>query len=85
MNELEIREKSAVIYEASQEIHINNQKDLDDVVEILKGVKQHRKKIVEYWKNAKTLANIVVSLSKRSVFSAKRRTQLNILKREITF
>lgn len=56
MNELEIKEKSATIYELSQEIHIRNQDDLKDVIEILQGVKQHREKIIEYWKTAKQSA-----------------------------
>ena len=36
MNELEIRKKSAKIYELSQEMYIRNQEDLSDVIEILK-------------------------------------------------
>lgn len=56
MNELEIKKKSATIYELSQEIHIRNQDDLKDVIEILQGVKQHREKIIEYWKTAKQSA-----------------------------
>lgn len=56
MKELEIKEKSATIYELSQEIHIQNQDDLKDVIEILHGVKQHREKIIEYWKTAKKSA-----------------------------
>ena len=56
MNELEIREKSEILYEASQEISIHNQKELKDVLEILKGIKRHRAKVVEYWYNTKGLA-----------------------------
>ncbi len=56
MNELEIKEKSATIHRLSQEIHIHNQENLIDVIEIFKGVKEHREKIVNYWKNAKESA-----------------------------
>ena len=56
MNELEIKEKSATIYELSQEMHIQNQEDLKNVIEILQGVRGHREKIVEYWKTAKESA-----------------------------
>ena len=56
MNELEIRRKSATIYELSQEMYIRNQDDLKDVIEILQGVKQHREKIIGYWKPAKQSA-----------------------------
>lgn len=53
MNELEIKEKSTVIYQMSQEVSIQNQSDLKRATEVLKGVKKHRKKIIEYWKTAK--------------------------------
>ena len=56
MEELEIKEKSTTIYELSQEIHIHSQENLIDVIEILKGVKDHRKKITDYWKTAKETA-----------------------------
>lgn len=56
MNELEIRKKSATIYELSQEMYIRNQEDLSDVIEILKGVKEHKNKIIGYWKPAKESA-----------------------------
>lgn len=56
MNELEIKEKSAIIYEASQEISVNNQEDLNNVIEILQGVKVHREKIIKYWKSPKESA-----------------------------
>lgn len=53
MNELEIKEKSTVIYQMSQEMIIQNQDDLKRATEVLKGVKSHRAKIIEYWKTAK--------------------------------
>lgn len=56
MNELEIRRKSATIYELSQEMYIRNQDDLNDVIDILKGVKEHKNKIINYWKPAKESA-----------------------------
>lgn len=56
MNESEISEKSAVLCIASQEIRIHSKKDLADVVEILQGVKEHRKKIVKYWFETKGAA-----------------------------
>ena len=56
MNELEIKEKSAVIYKLSQEMHIQNQEDLMSAIEILKGVKEHREKIINYWKMPKESA-----------------------------
>lgn len=56
MNELEIKEKSATIYELSQEIHIHSQENLMDVIEILKGIKEHKEKIIDYWKTAKESA-----------------------------
>jgi len=56
MNELEIKEKSTAIYELSQEVIIQNQNDLQRATEVLKGVKNHRAKIIEYWKTAKESA-----------------------------
>lgn len=56
MNELEIKEKSTTIYELSQEIHIHSQENLMDVIEILKGIKEHKEKIIDYWKTAKESA-----------------------------
>jgi hypothetical protein len=53
MNELEIKEKSTVIYQLSQEVSVQNQDDLKRATEVLKGVKNHRAKIIEYWKTAK--------------------------------
>ncbi len=53
MNELEIKEKSTAIYQISQEVSIQNQSDLKRATEVLKGVKNHRAKIIEYWKTAK--------------------------------
>lgn len=56
MNELEIKKRTEVIYELSQDVHIHNQEELKKVIEILKGVKEHREKIIEYWKSTKDLA-----------------------------
>ena len=56
MNELEIKEKSATIYELSQEIHIHSQENLIDVLEILRGIKEHKEKVIDYWKTAKESA-----------------------------
>lgn len=56
MNELEIKEKSATIYELSQEIHIYSQENLMDVIEILRGIKEHKGKVIDYWKTAKEAA-----------------------------
>lgn len=56
MEELEIKEKSTTIYELSQEIHIHSQENLMDVIEILKGIKEHKEKVIDYWKTAKESA-----------------------------
>lgn len=56
MNELEIKEQSTVIYQLSQEVSVQNQDDLERATEVLKGVKNHRVKIIEYWKTAKESA-----------------------------
>lgn len=56
MNELEIKEKSTTIYELSQEIHIHSQENLIDVIEILRGIKEHKEKVIDYWKTAKESA-----------------------------
>lgn len=56
MNELEIKQKSATIYELSQEIHIHSQENLMDVLEILRGIKEHKEKVIDYWKTAKESA-----------------------------
>ncbi len=53
MNELEIKEKSAVIYELSQEMIIQNQDDLKRATDVLKRMKNHKAKVIEYWKIAK--------------------------------
>ena len=37
-------------------MHIQNQEDLISVIEILKGVKEHREKIINYWKMSKESA-----------------------------
>lgn len=53
---LEIKEKSTTIYELSNEISIHSREDLMGVIEILKGVKEHREKIISYWKTSKDSA-----------------------------
>ena len=59
MNEFEIMEKSATIYDLSQEISIQNREDLSTAVEILQNVKNHRTKVVKYWHDAKGAAEKV--------------------------
>lgn len=56
MSEPEIRKVSKAIYNFSQEISIQSRADLSIAVKILKSMKNHRKKIVEFWQDAKEAA-----------------------------
>lgn len=56
MDEKEIKKAERHIYNASQEITIQNYNDLVRAMDFLKNIKQHRNKIMEYWKGAKETA-----------------------------